>query len=136
MLGDKYPKHFNAIELHSNLVRGFVVGTMRTRIARIQQDHSDESVYDIDFNSATIVLRAIANAHRFKILCLLANEERKVSELEQAVGIRQPSMSQQLARLRDDGIVSCRRDGKMMIYSLINDKVRRLVLSVGELYRL
>lgn len=113
-----------------------MVGTMRTMIARIRQDHPDESMYDIDFDSATNVLRAIANVHRFKILCLLANAERKVSELEQAVGIRQPSMSQQLARLRDDGIVSCRRDGKMMIYSLINDKVRRLVLSVGELYRL
>lgn len=85
------------------------------------------SLDDIDFENATHLLRAFANPHRFRILCLLRQEERTVGSLEQEIGIRQPSMSQQLARLREDGIVTCRREGKSMIYRLANPRAESLV---------
>lgn len=90
---------------------------------------ADERSFDqlVDFDAATTLLRAFANPHRFKILCLLRQGELTVGELEMAIGIRQPSMSQQLARLREDGIVSCRRDGKSMIYSIASPRAQRLV---------
>ena len=99
----------------------------------IALDISEEQ-NDVDTESASKLLKAFANPHRFHILCLLRQGERTVTELEQAVGIRQPSMSQQLARLRADGVVNCQRNGKSMLYSLANTEAVRLVDMLVELY--
>ncbi|MDF1749446.1 MAG: metalloregulator ArsR/SmtB family transcription factor [Alphaproteobacteria bacterium] len=94
---------------------------------------SEGSAVDID--AAATALRAVSNVHRFMILCLLAEQEHTVGDLERAVGIRQPSMSQQLARLREDGIVSCTRDGKSMIYALTDPKIRQVILALNQIYQ-
>jgi DNA-binding transcriptional ArsR family regulator len=84
---------------------------------------------------ATAVLRALANENRLMILCLLAEGEKSVSELEAMTGARQPTVSQQLARLRADGLVESRREGKTIFYSLANDRARRILEFLDEEYR-
>ncbi len=65
---------------------------------------------------ASDFLKALAHESRLMILCILAEGEKSVSELEDILNLRQPTVSQQLARLRADGLVSTRRDGKAVYY--------------------
>lgn len=69
-------------------------------------------------------LKALANENRLMLLCILSEGEYSVTELEQLLGIRQPTLSQQLARLRSDNLVGTRRDGKAIYYSLASDEAR------------
>ena len=80
---------------------------------------------------ASNFLKALAHESRLVILCILAQGEKSVSELEQELKLRQPTVSQQLARLRADGLVSTRRDGKVIYYSLASDEARTII---GEIY--
>ncbi len=80
-----------------------------------------------------ILLRAMANENRLMILCLLAEGERSVGEIETMTGARQPTVSQQLARLRADGLVESRRDGKTIYYSLISRRTRRVLALLDDL---
>lgn len=84
---------------------------------------------------ANAMLRSMANENRLMILCLLADGEKSVGEIETLTGARQPTVSQQLARLRADGIVESRRDGKTIHYSLSCDRTRKLLEELCELYR-
>lgn len=86
-------------------------------------------------DEANILLRSMANENRLMILCLLADGEKSVSEIEILTGARQPTVSQQLARLRADGIVESRRDGKAIHYSLCCGRTRKLLEELSELYR-
>jgi DNA-binding transcriptional ArsR family regulator len=61
---------------------------------------------------ASDFLKALAHESRLLILCLLSERERSVSELEHLLSLSQPTVSQHLARLRLDGLVDSRRDGK------------------------
>ncbi|WP_449295452.1 ArsR/SmtB family transcription factor [Paenirhodobacter populi] len=78
------------------------------------------------------LLKALSHEGRLAILCHLAEAERSVTELERLLGLRQAAVSQQLARLRADGLVRARRDGKAIHYSLAEGPARRLI---AELYR-
>lgn len=64
------------------------------------------------------LLRALANPDRLLLLCQLAQGEHCVSDLEDSVGIHQPTLSQQLGVLRDECLVNTRRDGKRIFYSI------------------
>ena len=72
-------------------------------------------------------LKSLANDNRLVIVCTLANGEHNVSELEEKLGIRQPTLSQQLARLRADGIVATRRESKQIFYSLASKEAERVI---------
>ena len=76
---------------------------------------------------ASDFLKALAHESRLIILCILADGEKSVSELEDELNLRQPTVSQQLARLRADGLVSTRRDGKVVYYSLASDEARTVI---------
>lgn len=76
---------------------------------------------------ASDLLKALSHESRLLVLCLLAEKERSVGELEQILALRQPTVSQQLARLRLDGLVDTRRDGKTVYYSIADDDVRRVI---------
>jgi DNA-binding transcriptional ArsR family regulator len=76
---------------------------------------------------ASDFLKALSHENRLLLLCLLAERERSVGELEAMLKMRQAAVSQQLARLRLDGLVQARRDGKQVYYSLARDDVRRLM---------
>ena len=71
---------------------------------------------------AAYFLKALANENRLLILCLLADGEKSVTELEEGLSLRQPTLSQQLARLRADDLVTTRRDGKTIYYSLASNE--------------
>ena len=73
--------------------------------------------------SAAAFLKTLAHEGRLMILCHLGNGERSVGELEALLDMRQAAVSQMLARLRDEGLVATRRDGKAVYYSLANDQV-------------
>ena len=83
---------------------------------------------------ASRLLKAMSNQDRLMILCILASDEKCVSELEELLGIRQPTLSQQLARLRADELVSTRRDGKVIYYSLASNEAGRVVDLLYRLY--
>ncbi|MCY6381473.1 ArsR/SmtB family transcription factor [Hoeflea prorocentri] len=79
-------------------------------------------------------LKAIAHETRLVILCILSQGERSVSDLEKALAMPQATVSQQLARLRFDGMVAARREGRMIYYSIADDAVSTLVKTLYDLY--
>lgn len=68
------------------------------------------------------VMKVLANPDRLLILCQLSQGERRVGELEELLGIVQPTLSQQLTVLRDEELVSTRREGKNIHYVLTSPK--------------
>jgi DNA-binding transcriptional ArsR family regulator len=66
------------------------------------------------------LINAIANKNRMLLLCQLSLGEKNVSELELETGISQPTLSQQIGVLRDEELISARRDGKKIYYSISN----------------
>lgn len=76
---------------------------------------------------ASEFLKALSHEARLVILCLLIEGEKSVTEIEQLLSLRQPTVSQQLARLRADDLVETRRDGKNIYYSLARTEVREII---------
>jgi DNA-binding transcriptional ArsR family regulator len=79
-------------------------------------------------------MKAVAHEGRLMILCHLVEGEKSVGELEELIGARQAAVSQQLARLRLEGLVKCRRDGKAIFYSIGDEKVLRLIRVLYDLF--
>ena len=86
--------------------------------------------HDLDFDMATLraasnracaLMRVMSNPDRLLLLCQLAQGERRVGELEELLDIQQPTLSQQLAVLREEALVSTRREGKQIYYSITSD---------------
>ena len=84
--------------------------------------------------AASDLLKALSHENRLLLLCLLTEKERSVSELEAILALRQPAVSQQLARLRYDDLVTTRRDGKTIYYSIADENVRRLVTVLYDMF--
>lgn len=80
---------------------------------------------------ASNFLKAISHEGRLMILCHLASGEKSVTELEHLLGSRQAAVSQQLARLRLEGLVTCRREGKAIYYALGDQRASR---TIGLMY--
>jgi ArsR family transcriptional regulator len=83
---------------------------------------------------ATEFLKALAHEGRLMILCHLASGERSVTELEHLLAQRQAAVSQQLARLRLEGLVDTRRDGKAIYYRLADGQTRKMLELVYEMF--
>jgi DNA-binding transcriptional ArsR family regulator len=83
---------------------------------------------------ASDFLKALAHEGRLMILYVLCDGEKSVTELERRLALRQPTVSQQLARLRMDGLVSTRRHGKTIYYSLANEDVRTVIDAVHGVF--
>src|SRR5664280_293568 len=83
---------------------------------------------------ASALRKSLAHESRLMILCILAEGEKSVSELEQILNLRQPTVSQQLARLRADGLVSTRRDGKVIYYSLASNEARTIIGAIYDVF--
>lgn len=82
---------------------------------------------------ATAFLKKLANQDRLMIVCTLIQGERSVRELEESLGLRQPSLSQQLGELRQAGMIEGRKEGREMFYRLADERVCALV---GTLYQI
>jgi DNA-binding transcriptional ArsR family regulator len=91
---------------------------------------------DISGNAkrASDFLKALAHESRLMILCILAEGEKSVGELEDILNLRQPTVSQQLARLRADGLVSTRREGKIIYYNLASEEARTVIGAIYEVF--
>jgi len=83
---------------------------------------------------ASDFLKALSHETRLLVLCLLAERERSVTELENILSLRQPTVSQQLARLRLDGMVTTRRDGKTVYYSIADENIHRIISVVYDIF--
>jgi DNA-binding transcriptional ArsR family regulator len=79
-------------------------------------------------------LKALAHENRLLILCILAEREQSVGDLERLLRLRQPAVSQQLARLRADGLVTSRRQGKVVYYRLASEAARRVIGALQEVF--
>lgn len=84
--------------------------------------------------AAAAFLKALAHEGRLMILCHLNTGEKSVGELETLLSSRQAAVSQQLARLRIDGLVKFRRDGKTIYYSLADGKSERTIALLYDLF--
>ena len=80
----------------------------------------------------TAYLKSLANPIRLILLCRLSEGNARVNQLEEVLGIPQSQVSKQLARLRDEGLVSAERDGRSVVYSLADEKARRIVHALYE----
>ncbi|MCA3648264.1 MAG: helix-turn-helix transcriptional regulator [Methylobacterium sp.] len=108
-------------------------------LAKDEMNAADGGGHDLDMlmrkaRKASDFLKALSHESRLLLLCLLAERERSVSELEQILSLRQPTVSQQLARLRLDGLVSTRREGKSILYSLADEDVRRVITVLYSIF--
>ena len=105
----------------------------------VQASESRERKHDIDrmassSQRATEFLKALAHQSRLLILCILTEGEKSVGELEDLLSLRQPTVSQQLARLRADGLVATRRDGKTIYYRLASEEARIVIDAVYDVF--
>lgn len=83
---------------------------------------------------ACSLLKVLANEDRLLILCHLTQGERNVTEIEELVSISQPTLSQQLTVLRQEGIVNTRREGKYIYYSLASFEIIQIMQTMSKLY--
>lgn len=88
----------------------------------------------IKATSAAAFLKALSHEGRLMILCHLSSGEKSVTELERLLSSRQAAVSQQLARLRLEGLVNCRREGKAIYYSIQDPKVSRTITLVYDMF--
>ncbi|HCQ67471.1 MAG TPA: transcriptional regulator [Rhodobacteraceae bacterium] len=102
----------------------------------INQDMSDEDMDKMMASAcdASALLKAISHEGRLMILCALVTGEKSVTELEELLHARQAAVSQQLARLRMEGLVTPRREGKAIYYSLADDRPRRILEVMYEMF--
>lgn len=83
---------------------------------------------------AVSALKVLANRERLLLLCQIAKGECCVSELEEALGIRQPTLSQQLGILRRDGVVDTHREGKNIYYSIRDPRMLDILETLYRIY--
>ena len=99
--------------------------------------HAEPEEIDRIIDNATQAsnfLKAISHEGRLMILCHLVTGEKSVTELEDLLSARQAAVSQQLSRLRLEGLVTPRRDGKTIYYSLTDDRPRQILEVVYDLF--
>lgn len=83
---------------------------------------------------ATRFLKSLANEKRLMILCHLVGGDRSVGELERLLGMRQPALSQQLAKLREDGLVAADKQARTVRYRLADPHVTDMVSLLHRLF--
>jgi DNA-binding transcriptional ArsR family regulator len=84
--------------------------------------------------AASSFMKSLANPNRLMIACALLDGERSVGDLEAELGLRQPSLSQQLAELRDSGIVEARREAKQVFYRISDQRAVVLLATLHQIF--
>jgi len=83
---------------------------------------------------AARLLKVLANDKRLMLLCLLVEREHSVGELNASVALSQSALSQHLAVLREDGLVSTRREAQTIYYSLAAGPAQQVIATLHDLY--
>jgi len=94
----------------------------------------DLGAMQIAASQACGLLKVLANPDRLLLLCQLAQGEHCVGELENALGIQQPTLSQQLGVLREEKMVDTRREGKQIFYSIASKEAMAVMQVLYGLY--
>ena len=84
--------------------------------------------------AATSFLKSLSHEGRLQILCHCANGEKSVTELEELLSARQAAVSQQLTVLRNEGLVTTRREGKAIYYRLADDRAAKIMAVLYEMF--
>ncbi len=100
----------------------------------LKQDMANMEDMVTHARNASDLLKALAHENRLMILCLLVDGEKSVTEIQETMDMRQPSVSQQLVRLKYDGIVKARRDGRTIYYSIGSEEAKRVVELLYDMY--
>ncbi|GAA6193902.1 metalloregulator ArsR/SmtB family transcription factor [Phaeobacter sp. NW0010-22] len=105
-------------------------------LPQFNADMAEEELDQMVDNATTAsnFLKAISHEGRLMILCHLVSGEKSVTELEELLAARQAAVSQQLSRLRLEGLVIPRREGKAIYYRLADERPRRILEVVYELF--
>ncbi len=105
-------------------------------LPRFDKNASEEELLQLQAQArrASELMKALSHETRLLILCLLTEKEMSVSELEEIIGLSQAAVSQQLARLRLERLVSTRRDGRQIYYQIVDKEVNTIVESLYDLF--
>ena len=85
-------------------------------------------------DQASELLKALSNRHRLLIICQLIDGERSVGELAEFLGLRDSTVSQHLALLRKDGLVSARREAQTIFYSIASAPAREILKTLYQVF--
>ena len=112
---------------------------MLEKPAKLPVFTKDMSASDLDkmmanAQTASNFLKAISHEGRLMILCYLSSGEKSVTQMEEMLSARQAAVSQQLSRLRFEGLVKTRREGKTIYYSLADDRSTKILEVVYDLF--
>jgi DNA-binding transcriptional ArsR family regulator len=94
----------------------------------------DSNVTRAKAEAASSFMKSLANPNRLMIACTLLDGERSVGDLEAELGLRQPSLSQQLAELRESGVVEARREAKQVFYRISDQRVVVLLATLHQIF--
>lgn len=105
-------------------------------LPRFDKNASEEDLLQLQAQArrASELMKALSHETRLLILCLLTEKEMSVSELEEIIGLSQAAVSQQLARLRLEKLVSTRREGRQIYYQIVDKEVNTIVESLYDLF--
>lgn len=105
-------------------------------LPRFNKDASAEELEQLQIQArrASELMKALSHETRLLILCLLTEKEMSVSELEEIIGLSQAAVSQQLARLRLERLVSTRREGRQIYYRIVDNEVNTIIESLYDLF--
>ena len=101
---------------------------------RLEVRGIDPALMRSHVGSAADLLKALANEKRLMILCLLAEAERSVGELNAMVDLSQSALSQHLAVLREERLVDTRREAQSIYYSLVPGPAYRIIRTLHDIY--
>ena len=107
---------------------------MASNARKTKQSRTSMQSLEARAGEAAGLLKLLANDHRLIILCRLSGQEMSVSELADHVHLKQSALSQHLAKLRAERLVSTRRDGQAIYYRLANPTATKLVNALCDLY--
>ena len=99
-----------------------------------KRQKSDSKVTREKAEAASSFMKSLANPNRLMIACALLDGERSVGDLETDLGLRQPSLSQQLAELRESGIVEARREAKQVFYRISDQRAVALLATLHQIF--
>jgi ArsR family transcriptional regulator, virulence genes transcriptional regulator len=94
----------------------------------------DLALFEESAGRAAALLRLLGNEKRLMVLCQLADGELSVGEIQSRVGLSQSALSQHLAMLREEGVVSTRRESQTIYYRIANKSALRIIETLAELF--
>lgn len=94
----------------------------------------DTQMMEAAADQASDLLKALSNRHRLLIICQLIEGERSVGDLAAFLGLRDSTVSQHLALLRKDGLVTARREGQTIYYAIASEPARAVLATLYSVY--